>query len=206
MSISPTRVGMFGGAFDPPHNAHVALARAAVQQLNLDELHIIPTGQAWHKARELAPAEHRLTMTRLAFGDVPKTVVDERELRRLGPSYTLETLRELQQLWPQAQLLLLLGADQLQDLPYWHQAEEIAGLATICVAGRVAATDTKATPRRYSGSAAALNVKPLLLQLPRSDTSSSQIRRQAALGQDIATLVPLPVARYIAQHHLYTTH
>ena len=98
------RIGVFGGAFDPPHNAHVALAEAALAQLDLAELHVIPTGQAWHKSRALTPKEDRLAMTRLAFTGLKGTVViDSREVLRDGPTYTLDTLHELQQEQPGAQ-------------------------------------------------------------------------------------------------------
>ena len=78
------RLGVYGGAFDPPHLAHTALARAAWEQLSLDALCILPTGQAWHKARELTDAEHRLAMTRLAFAEWPQARVDAREIHRAG--------------------------------------------------------------------------------------------------------------------------
>jgi len=108
----PRRVGLFGGAFDPPHAAHVALARAAVEQLQLDRLHIAPTGVAWHKPLVLSAAADRLAMCRLAFGDLPGIVIDARELRRDGPSYTIDTLTELRAEYPQAELFLQIGADQ----------------------------------------------------------------------------------------------
>ena len=98
----PFRLGVYGGAFDPPHLAHVALARTALHQLELDELRIFPTGQAWHKARALTAAEHRLAMVQLAFGALADTVVDARELQRSGPTYTIDTLRELRAEMPQA--------------------------------------------------------------------------------------------------------
>ncbi|RZI77063.1 MAG: nicotinate-nicotinamide nucleotide adenylyltransferase, partial [Rubrivivax sp.] len=87
---------MFGGAFDPPHRAHRALAETALDQLDLDVLHILPTGQAWHKSRTLTPARDRVAMCQLAFGDLPRLVLDEREIHREGPSYTADTLSELQ--------------------------------------------------------------------------------------------------------------
>ena len=95
MSGPRQRLGMFGGAFDPPHNAHVTLAGVAVDQLALDELRIFPTGQAWHKARPLSPSVHRLAMARLAFQGLPRVVVDPRELEREGPTYTVDTLFEI---------------------------------------------------------------------------------------------------------------
>ena len=131
-----SRVGMFGGAFDPPHLAHRALAQCALEQLRLDVLHVLPTGQAWHKTRPLTAAVHRLAMSELAFGGLPRLLLDDREIRREGPSYTLDTLRELQADHPGAQLFLVMGQDQAHALPSWRRWEDILELATICVADR----------------------------------------------------------------------
>ncbi len=128
---SVQRLGVFGGAFDPPHLAHVALVEAAIAQLQLQQVHVLPTGEAWHKPRQLSQAAHRVAMTRLAFAHVPAVLVDEREIRRTGPSYTVDTLHELQAQYPQAQLYLLLGDDQRRSLPAWHQIGEIARIAII---------------------------------------------------------------------------
>jgi len=87
------RIGLFGGAFDPPHKAHVALAQAALTQLSLNVLHVLPTGDAWHKPRDLTPGFHRLAMCQQAFESFPNVVVDDLELKRPGPSYTVDTLR-----------------------------------------------------------------------------------------------------------------
>ena len=95
-SLHPQKVGLFGGAFDPPHRTHVAVAQAAVEQLHLDVLHVVPTGHAWHKQRPLTAAQHRLEMCRLAFADVNRAMVDGRETCRSGPTYTIDTLQELQ--------------------------------------------------------------------------------------------------------------
>lgn len=140
MALTAPRVGVFGGAFDPPHNAHVALVEAALAQLNLAELRIFPTGDAWHKQRALSAAEHRLAMARLAFGGFERTVVDARETLRAGPTYTLDTLRELQQEQPAAQLVLIMGADQAASLPRWHGWQEILAIAIVSVAYRAGAT------------------------------------------------------------------
>ncbi|MEP6966196.1 MAG: nicotinate (nicotinamide) nucleotide adenylyltransferase, partial [Polaromonas sp.] len=134
------RIGVFGGAFDPPHNAHVALARAALEQFALDALYIVPTGQAWHKARTLSDAEDRLAMTRLAFGDIAGVVVDERELQRAGPTFTIDTLQALQAENPAAQLYLFIGADQFSTFRQWHKWQEILELAIICIADRAQST------------------------------------------------------------------
>lgn len=196
---APRRLGVFGGAFDPPHLAHVALARAAVSQLGLDELRVFPTGQAWHKARALSPAEHRLAMARSAFAEVPHAVVDDRELHRSGPTYTVDTLRELRAEHPGDALLLVIGADQAEALHGWHDSGEIMRLATVAVAAR-ARPDPDAPPfdasRLPAGSWVAV-------ELPSMPVSATQIRARVAAGQDIAQLVPPGVARYIARHHLY---
>ena len=200
---APRRIGVFGGAFDPPHNAHVALARSALEQLALDELRVIPTGQAWHKARVLSPAEHRLAMAELAFGTLPGVVVDPREIRRAGPSYTLDTLRELQQEHPGAQLLLILGADQGAALPSWHGWQEILALATVSLAQRPGPDQSQAT----FDPATLPNLPPgarfARIELPAMALSATDIRSQAGHGKDVSLLVPPAVARYIDLHHLY---
>jgi nicotinate-nucleotide adenylyltransferase len=198
---APKRIGMFGGAFDPPHVAHVALAQAAVEQLALDELRIFPTGQAWHKARVLTAGEHRLEMARLAFAGVPRAIVDGRELRRTGPTYTVDTLRELQAEFPGAQLLLVIGADQAEALHSWRESAEIVRLATISIAAR-------ARPVRAEGMFDASNLPAGRLEpveLPPMPVSATEIRQRVAAGQGIAHLVPDAVARYIDRYHLYQT-
>jgi nicotinate-nucleotide adenylyltransferase len=198
------RIGVFGGAFDPPHNAHVALAEAALAQLGLAELHVIPTGQAWHKSRALTPKDDRLAMTRLAFANLQGTVVvDSREVLRDGPTYTLDTLHELQQEQPGAQMVLIMGADQASALPTWHGWQDILGIAIVSVAYRALSTGDTARfdPKMLPGLPAGARFEAL--ELPPMDTSATEIRRRAALGVDISSLVPPPVARYIDQHHLY---
>lgn len=192
------RVGMFGGAFDPPHRAHVALARAAVAQLALDRLHVLPTGDAWHKERRLTAAPHRLAMTRLAFDGEPAVQVDDRELRRSGPTYSVDTLRELQAEHPQAQLHLLMGEDQAGGFTRWHAWEEIARLAVLCVAGR-------GTGEGIAALRALPGVRVDLLEMPQMPESATEIRRRLTARQDIADLVEPAVARYIESHLLYQT-
>jgi nicotinate-nucleotide adenylyltransferase len=187
---------MFGGAFDPPHRAHVALAAAAVQQLGLDHLAVLPTGQAWHKARPLTDAAHRTAMARIAFATVPQAVVDDREMRRAGPTYTIDTLRELRAQHPQAELFLVMGQDQAAAFATWRDWEAIAALATLAVAGRPHA------PGQGAGLPA--DVRSVAVQLPPMDESATAIRARLASAQDITPLVPAGVASYIALHHLYS--
>ncbi|HET8744954.1 MAG TPA: nicotinate (nicotinamide) nucleotide adenylyltransferase, partial [Ramlibacter sp.] len=193
MSSTPRRVGMFGGAFDPPHRAHVALARAAVQQLGLDRLHVLPTGNAWHKTRTLSPAEDRLAMTRLAFAALPAAQVDERELRRTGATYSVDTLRELQAEYPGAQLYLLMGEDQAASFTGWHAWQEIAALAVLAVAGR-------GTGEGLARLRALPGVRVELLQLPQMPESATDIRARLTGRQDIGELLDPAVAGYIESH------
>ena len=199
-SLHPQKVGLFGGAFDPPHRTHVAVAQAAVEQLHLDVLHVVPTGHAWHKQRPLTAAQHRLEMCRLAFADVNRAMVDDRETRRSGPTYTIDTLQELQAQYPAAQLYLIMGEDQAKALASWHRADDLGRAAIICVASRAGA-DAAASPADVSHP---LHGSPLQrLQLPPSPLNATEIRELLARGHSVAPLVFESVARYIDQHHLY---
>lgn len=197
----PRRIGLLGGAFDPPHAAHAALARAAIEQLQLDELRVLPTGQAWHKARDLSPASHRLAMARLAFAALPQAVVDTRELERQGPTYTVDTLREIAREETGAVLFLILGEDQARAFDRWREPQAITQLATIAVAARPAddpgQAGDPARPYPIPGGPCRH------LQMPLLPISATDLRHRLARGQDPGSLLSPQVARYIAQHHLY---
>lgn len=209
------RLGVFGGAFDPPHLAHVALAEAAVAQLRLDELRIIPTGQAWHKTRALSAAEHRLAMAQLAFGPLPGVVVDPRELRREGASYTIDTLQELAAEQPDSALFVVMGADQYAAFTRWHRWQDILRAATVCVADRPmppSLASSEPSPSRPPASRVDPAPDDLLpgvqrLQLPLMALSATEIRQQLAANPGASAPwqqgVPEPVARYISLHRLY---
>jgi nicotinate-nucleotide adenylyltransferase len=195
------RIGVYGGAFDPPHNAHVAVARAAVAQLALDALHVVPTGQAWHKTRVLSAPAHRLAMARLAFDSLPRTQVDAQELQRTGPSYTIDTVEALQAEHPGAQLMLVLGEDQVRALPTWQRGEDVLKLAIICIAARAVKS-----PASSALDAPIISGKAVrLIELPPMVESSTEIRSLVAQGRPIDHLVPGAIARYIAKHQLYQT-
>jgi nicotinate-nucleotide adenylyltransferase len=197
----PVRIGVFGGAFDPPHLGHVALARAAVLQWGLDRLHIIPTGLPSHKTRILTPAQHRLAMCTLAFEDLTGVTVDAREIDRSGPSYTVDTLESLQREQPDAQLYLVLGQDQAQTLRHWHRPADLARLATIGVAVRADSAGVEGVFDPLQ--AGEFDIQRL--HMPAMAHSATDIRQRLAQHQSIETLVPPSVARYIAHHHLYQT-
>jgi nicotinate-nucleotide adenylyltransferase len=192
----PRRIGLFGGAFDPPHRAHVALARAGLEQLRLDELRIIPTGQAWHKSRALSPSADRLAMVKLAFADLAGVLIDERELHRSGASYTIDTVLALRAEQAQAEFFLLMGADQWAAFTGWHRWQDLASLVHLCVARR---PDLADAPKAGALAVTWLDLPPMAL-------SATHIREQVAAAPDggpWADLLPPAVARYISQHRLY---
>ncbi|WP_300654174.1 nicotinate (nicotinamide) nucleotide adenylyltransferase [Hydrogenophaga sp.] len=205
---SPRRVGMFGGAFDPPHWAHRALAETALQQLGLDALHILPTGHAWHKTRVLSPAADRVAMCRLAFDDLARVKIDEREIHREGPSYTADTLCELAQEYPGAQLFLILGADQLLAFRTWVRWQEVLELATLAVANRATNIGADAPlDQAVETDLSRVDLPFERLDMPLKNISATAVR--ARLGQAaqstaaLEVLVPEAVAGYISTHHLY---
>lgn len=195
------QVGWFGGSFDPVHLAHRALAQAALAQLGLDEVRWIIAGQPWQKAgRGLAAPEHRLAMVRLMVEDEPRFVVDERELRRAGPSYTLDSVEAHLREHPGDQLWLIVGQDQLAGLPSWRGWERLIECVGLAVAAR--AQDEVRAP-------AALLERPhrlVRLDMPALEWSSTEVRRQAAKGEDVRPVVGEKVAGYIALHRLYSEH
>ena len=207
-NASLQRVGMFGGAFDPPHWAHRALAETALKQLRLDALHILPTGHAWHKTRVLSPAADRVAMCHLAFDDLARVKIDEREIHREGPSYTADTLCELAQEYPGAQLFLILGADQLLAFRTWVRWQEVLELATLAVANRATNIGADAPlDQAVETDLSRVDLPFERLDMPLKNISATAVR--ARLGQAaqstaaLEVLVPEAVAGYISTHHLY---
>ena len=188
------RVGIFGGSFDPVHNAHVALARMALDQLQLDELRWVPVWQAWQKTRKLAPAVHREAMVRLAIAGEPRFVLERCELRRRGVSYTLDTVRELKAAEPDVEWFLILGQDQYAGLHTWRDWRELVSLVTLAIAPRPGVPPPDAQVARTAHR---------VVSLPMMTESSTDIRSLLAAGQPIDALVPPAVADYIERHHLY---
>lgn len=189
------RIGLFGGSFDPPHRAHVSLARTARDELRLDEVRWVPAGQPWQKSRRMTPAAQREAMVRLAIAGEPAFTLSRAELERSGPSFTLDTLRSFQAAEPGSQWFLLIGADQYAGLHTWRDWPELLSRAVLAVANRPGPLPPV--------DAEVLRHPHRAVPLPMLDISSTDIRRRAARGENIAELVPPQVARYIDQHKLY---
>lgn len=194
----PERIGLLGGSFDPPHLAHLALARLAREHLSLDELRWIPAGQPWQKAhRRLAPAPHREAMVRLLVQEEDRFVLDRCEIERPGATYTVDTVRDIAAAHPQAELFLILGQDQFGRLDTWRDWREIVQRVTLAVAARdgFEPMPPKALHER--------SFRLRRLPLPPLPIASSGIRDALAQGHDVTSLVGPHVAGYIADHHLY---
>jgi nicotinate-nucleotide adenylyltransferase len=189
------RLGLFGGSFDPVHRAHLALARSALGGLQLDRVLWIPAGQPWQKARRMTAAVHRLAMLALALEGEPRFVLDRREIDRAGPSYTVDTVRELRAEQADAELFLLIGQDQYAGFHTWEGWPEILQQVVLAVANRPGVAPAV--------DPAVLRHPHRVVQLPMLDIAATDIRQRVARGEGIDHLVPPAVARYIDLNGLY---
>ena len=195
------RVGVYGGVFNPPHQGHLVAAQEAHAQLELDVVLWIPAGVAPHREVENDPgAEARFEMVELAISGDERFRASRMELEREGPSYTVDTLRELHEREPDDDLFLILGGDQALALPTWREPEEVLELAQLAVFERGSSTR----------SAVAITVGKLrgverlrFLEMPRIEVSSTLVRRRARTGKPIRYLVPDKVANFIGAQSLY---
>ena len=208
------KIAFYGGSFDPPHLGHAAILQALTRELALDQILLVPTGQAPHKRRILSAAEDRLAMAQLAFAKLPQVQISRAEIDTPGPHYTIETLERLEaQAAQPIEWYLVLGSDQLAAINTWRRWQELLDKVCIVLAERE-------LPLAQSAQLAAnIALCPRLVRLktPIPRVSSTQIRAWAAaelcrlanaddnhtLEESSAQLLELPVLRYIAAHRLY---
>jgi nicotinate-nucleotide adenylyltransferase len=188
------KLGLFGGSFDPVHIGHLLVAQAAVEELGLDRLVFIPAALSPFKSEnEIAPAEIRLKLLRLALAGKTNCEIDWQEIRRGGISYSIETLRDYAKLFPQAQLFYLIGADNISKLNEWREAGELATLAEFVAILRPGESASE-FPKPFRGR--------ILKGFP-IEISSSQIRARVKAGLPVENLVPPFVADAIGAAKLY---
>jgi nicotinate-nucleotide adenylyltransferase len=186
------RIGIFGGTFDPPHAGHLIVAADAFEQLQLDLLLFIPAAVPPHKSRVVASPEQRLRMLHAALDGDHRFGIDELELRRSGPSYTVDTLTELSAREPDAELIFLLGIDQFRAFSTWVRPHEITRLATLAVMSR------EGERPDLGGEFGGIEVR-----VTRVDLSSTSLRAKAAAGADLRYYVAPGVAEVIHHEGLY---
>lgn len=197
------RIGILGGTFNPPHVGHLVCAQEAYLQLGLDRVLLIPARIPPHKPVEEEPGvTHRLELCRLAIhGDEERLAVSDLEVVREGPSYTVDTLKELHARASDSELFLIVGADIAAGLPEWHQPERVLSLATLAVAKR-RGTSRAAVDAALSGLDGGERAVPF--RMPTIGVSSTMIRRRVRAGQPIKYYVPDAVMDYISRHQLYS--
>ena len=182
-----SKVGVFGGTFDPVHVGHLAIANAALDELGLDRVYFVPARRSPLKQDgPIASAEDRLAMLAAAIRDEPRFRVTKVELDRKGPSFTIDTLESLR---GEGELFLILGSDAYADFERWREPARIRELATIVLAARPGAPNAPAAVR--------------MLDSPLMDISARELRTRAARGRSLRYLVPEAALRYIEEHRLY---
>jgi nicotinate-nucleotide adenylyltransferase len=195
------RIGVFGGTFDPVHQAHLILAEQAREQAALDQVWFVPAGRPPHKThRELTSFAQRAEMLSLALSGNPAFRVDELEKDRAGPSYTADTLDELHRRYPEHEWFLLIGGDALRDLPGWYQPDRIVARATLLVMGR-AGSDIGQIEEWQNKLGKQARVQ--ILKAPLMEISSTDLRQRVGEGRSIRYLVPRAIEAYIHDKGLY---
>jgi len=192
-----SRIGVFGGTFDPPHVGHLTVAADVRDALELDRVLLIPAARPPHKPdRPITDGVLRWRMLRAAVRDHTGLEATDIELRRDGPSYTVDTLRALKRAHPADDLVLIMGVDQFNELAGWKEPEKVARLARIVVMAR----EGESPPETAPGT----DIPGIHVPVTRVDVSSTAIREAVARGQRIDDLVPASVVEWIEAHELYT--
>ena len=189
------RLGVMGGTFDPIHHGHLVAASEVQAQFDLDEVVFVPTGRPWQKSgRGVAPAEHRYLMTVIATASNPRFTVSRVDIDRDGPTYTIDTLRDLRVQRPEAELFFITGADALAQILSWKDADELWDLAHFIGVTR---------PGYVLSESGLPGERVSLQEVPAMAISSTDCRERVRAGEPIWYLVPDGVVQYISKHDLY---
>jgi nicotinate-nucleotide adenylyltransferase len=192
------RVGVMGGTFDPIHHGHLVAASEVQSWFDLDEVVFVPTGDPWQKSeRVVTEAEHRYLMTVIATASNPRFNVSRVDIDRAGPTYTVDTLKDLQALMPDASLYFITGVDALADIFTWRAADDLFQLANFVGCTR---PGHEMDPETLAGIPAE---KVTMVEIPALAISSTECRDRTRRGEPVWYLVPDGVVQYIAKHHLY---
>lgn len=195
------KLGIFGGTFDPIHIGHLALAERACADCGLEQVYFVPANYPPHKLdRPVTAPEHRLAMVQSAIADNPSFLVSDLELRRSGPSYTIQTIRAFQSRHPEDELFFLMGADSVLELDTWMNVEELVTLCRFIVVQRPGYAYNQAETRVPE----AFWPRTVRLEMAGLDVSSSDIRARLQQNRSVRYLVPDPVLEYAARNCLYT--
>ncbi len=202
---SRQRIGLFGGTFDPIHIGHLMIAEAAREQLQLDQVRFIPAAVAPHKLdRQSTDGKQRLEMIRLAIGGNPHFADDDRELRRGGTSYTVDTLSELKKELPDVELVLLIGSDSLDELHTWREPKRICELAFVAVIGRGGYPQPDLNKlQAFLPESEDQALTSHLVNMPQMEISSSDIRHRIAQFRSVRYQLHPAVEAYIIAQKLY---
>ena len=197
------RIGVFGGTFDPIHMGHLIVAEDARAALELDKVLFIPAGQPWFKSyRHITEAHHRLTMVRLAVEGNPSFGVTDIEIRRTGPSYTVDTLTELRGQYPDAEFIVILGVDALREIDRWHQPRKLFELASVVGMARPGAS---LDPSVLNAAIPGASSRMRLLDSVQIEISGTEVRQRVAASRSVRYRVPAAVERYIQGNGLYVS-
>jgi nicotinate-nucleotide adenylyltransferase len=195
------RIGIFGGTFNPPHLGHLICAQEAYLQLGLDQVMLIPARTPPHKPVDDEPgAEHRLELCKCAVLGDERFTVSDLEMARPGPSYTVDTLEQLNRRAPDRELFLIVGGDVAAGLPQWREPERVLSLATLAVAKRRGTARARVTGVLHGLSG---GERAVFFRMPRIGISSTLVRQRARGGVPLTYLVPEAVADYIDRNQLY---
>ena len=196
-------IGVLGGTFDPVHSGHIIVAEEVKNKLNLVEVIFVPAGQPWLKVdRPVTPAEHRLQMLHLALADIPHFKLSTTEIKRAGPSYTLDTMIELREkLGSEDELFFILGWDKLDELSQWREPSRLIQACYLVAVPRPGCARPKL--KSLEATIPGITQRVMLLDKPKIDISASAVRERVAQGLSVRHLVPETVNRYIKEHGLY---